>query len=475
MKIKEFIKKHSLFLCFTFFILCFSLFLTHFFMLESDYFWHIKAGEFMFNHGVLRKDVFSWYVKGKYWMSHEWLFEIIIYTLYLLFGKFHFFVYLFICVFILLFLLFFSNRSLINNNISFSLIWFTFSLFIIPSLQARPQLISFILLAFSVYAYYSYFYDDKSKIIYYMPLISIIWSNVHGGSSNLSYLLVFIFLVGGIFSFKNNKVFFDKLSKKQIKTYLIIALLCLLAVNINIHGFKMLLYPYENLMNKTMLSTIREWAPTNLNETVHLSYFSFLVIIFLILLFSKRKISFIDLLLFGFCVFLGLKSIRFWFFTYIIMSFVIFKYIPKIKIAKNTNSMIIGISILLVILFFSSSNAHLFVKRPKLDFSSNYIDIIKKEDPKRLFNSYNYGGELVYNEIPVFIDGRADLYSNYNYLDNLSLRLFKKNFYKLLDKYDFDYFIVSIDDPICTYLNSSDSYELIYKENDIYFFKRKES
>ena len=46
------------------------------FSMEADYLWHIKAGEYMFKNGILRNDIFSWSMNGKYWMSHEWLFEI---------------------------------------------------------------------------------------------------------------------------------------------------------------------------------------------------------------------------------------------------------------------------------------------------------------------------------------------------------------------------------------------------------------
>ena len=72
----------KLFIIFTIFVISMSLFLLNFMRIDSDYFWHIKAGEYMFNNKVLTHDIFSWYVNGKYWMSHEWLFEIIMYLNY---------------------------------------------------------------------------------------------------------------------------------------------------------------------------------------------------------------------------------------------------------------------------------------------------------------------------------------------------------------------------------------------------------
>ena len=80
-----------------------SIFLVSRFVLDTDYFWHIKAGCEMFKNGVLTHDIFSWFVLGKYWMSHEWLFEIIIYGFKVLFGKYHMLIYGGICIFSLLY------------------------------------------------------------------------------------------------------------------------------------------------------------------------------------------------------------------------------------------------------------------------------------------------------------------------------------------------------------------------------------
>ena len=86
---------------------------------------------------------------------------------------------------------------------------------------------------------------------------------------------------------------------------------------------------------------------------------------------------------------------------------------------------------------------------------------------------YDYGGELIYNDIEVFIDGRADLYSKYNYKDYLDISYLEGDYVKLIDKYDFDYFLVSSDYSIATYLKYSDEFELIVKDKNIYLYKKK--
>ena len=224
----------------------------------------------------------------------------------------------------------------------------------IPFVQGRPHLISFNLLAITIYLLYDCYKNAESKKIYLLPLIAIVWANVHGGSSNLVYLLCFIFIFGGLFNFNFSKVECSRLSKQQIIKYVVVALLCMICININVHGIKMFIYPYQNMMDKTMLNNITEWAPTNLNNYEHYAYLFFVIIIFMIMLFSKKKINFMDFILFGFSLVLGFKSIRFWAYTYIIMSFAIFNYVGKRKLDKGTIGMISMLSCLLIILLFSN-------------------------------------------------------------------------------------------------------------------------
>ena len=82
------------------------------------------------------------------------------------------------------------------------------------------------------------------------------------------------------------------------------------------------------------------------------------------------------------------------------------------------------------------------------------------------YNMYDYGGILIYNNIKVFVDGRADLYSKYNYKDYLNISALKGDYPKLIDKYDFDYLLVSDKQQLSTYLKYSDKYELVYKNKD---------
>ena len=454
------------------FIISFSLFLTSLFKLEPDYFWHIKTGEYIYNNGIIKKDIFSWIVSNKYWMSHEWGFEIIIYSLKKIFSNYHIFIYLFSSFILLFLILYLFDKDKYYKNIPYTMLYILFfGIMFLPYIQIRPHMMSFVLLAILFYLLFDLYRNKDSNKIYFLPIISIIWANVHGGSSNLVYLFCFLFGIVGLFSFKFNKIEAIPLSKRQIKKYFIVGLLCIIGVLINIHGFKMFLYPYQNMLDSTMVNNIMEWRGTSLNYWFHYTFILFLLLMFFTMLFSKKKINLLDLVLFLVVSYLGLKSIRFWLFAPIIMSFIIFSYVKERNIEKGSSLSFIIISIFFIGVFLYSFNN---ISNIKYNYYLNkkVISVLKKEKPKRLFNMYDYGGELVYNDIKVFIDGRADLYSKYNYNDYLDISNLNKDTELLIDKYNFDYFLISKNFPIYLYLKNSNNYKSIYEDKEMIIYKK---
>ena len=233
----------------------------------------------------------------------------------------------------------------------------------------------------------------------------------------------------------------------------------------------MLIYPYANMMDTTMLTNITEWAPTNLNNSSHYIYIFFVVYIFFVLLFSSKKIRFIDLLLFGVSLFLCFKSIRFWAYTYIIMSYVIFNYVDERDLDYGTNIILLFLSAVFIITVVFSINK-IDKQITNYQLSDEVIKSIKKEKPNRLFNMYDYGGELIYHDIKVFIDGRADLYSKYNYNDYLSISNLNGDYTLLIKKYDFDYFLISKKFPIYNYTKSNLDFVPVYENTDLVLYKK---
>lgn len=474
MKIKEFIKKNKITILFILMLVGITLLMMIFRAeYDTDYFWHIKAGKYMVtHHTILTKDVFSWIVYGKSWMAHEWLFEVLIYLLSLIAPKSHVLIYCFITTLGILLVLYLTNKKNYEKNIPFTLIWLTFFIIIFGDgiITARPHMLDYIMLPLVIYLCYDLKKNENSKKIYFLPLISVIWVNLHGGSSNLIYIVPIIFLITGLFNFSFGKIEEKRLSKKQILTYLIVILIATGALLINPRGIKILYYPYLNMNSTYMLKTINEWQPSNLNSMTHYPYFVLLLFGVIIILISKKKLSLTDGLLFLFFMYLGLKSIRFWFYMYLVLNYIVFNYVNEREYDKDTYLIL---SLVVIGLFALGIGYRDDVKyNDKVSLDNNTIDCLRRLKPQRLFNMYNYGGYLVYKDFKVFMDGRADLYYNYNYRDYFAISNLDGDYKNIINKYNFDYLIVTSTYSINNYLGyNPDSYELIYSSGEVRIYK----
>jgi len=90
-------------------------------------------------------------------------------------------------------------------------------------------------------------------------------------------------------------------------------------------------------------------------------------------------------------------------------------------------------------------------------YPTKAVEWIKENQPEgRLFNSYNWGGYLLWNlpDYPVFIDGRADLYGN-EMIDQWRQIVFAEaNSMELLDQWDINLILLEPTWPIVKQLPS---------------------
>lgn len=475
---KNFNKKHTIFFC------LFIIAMTNIIFLNDldayDYWWHVKAGEYIVNNKTIPfTDVFSWIgiQENMHWYSHEWLTEVVLYLHNVLFGKYGGYIFSIVCLDILVVLLFVMNKRQYFKNFKVAIVWVIFGTIIVsPFVTARPHMISFILLAITMYLLNGYRKDESTKKIWLIPLISLLWANFHGGSSNMPYVLCFMYIITGLFDFKFGRIEGIKLSLKQIKTYLSVAVLSIGAIAINPHGIDMIKYPYVNMNNSYMLSIISEWRCPDLKTFSDMPIFILIfALIFIAFILNEKAVDFTDLGLVGAFMFLTLKSIRFSILLYIVASFVMFKYINECKDKDFIKQLTIPLGLIgIVLIIFSTvifGEKSEFMKKP---VSDEIISVLKAENPQSLYNEYDIGGYLIYNDIKVFVDGRADLYTDGGTLkDAIDLANMLKNPEDIIDKYNFDYFVIYKGYPIDYYLESNDEeYSKIADDGDFVIYKR---
>lgn len=399
---------------------------------DNDMWWHLRAGDEMWNQGrILLTDEFSFTRAGEAWVNAFWLSDLGLYGAWKLGG--------------------FFAVTLAVSLIAAGAMWIVISqmegniylrgLLILLAMigasanwTARPQLLSFVLLAILDHYLTRHVLNGRTKNLWILIPIFALWGNLHGGFI-WGILLLIATIVGEIFN-----QFFDnqpKLSWNEIGRLGLWSAGAALAILINPNGIELWKLPFQQV---DVSLTIQEWLSPNFHQFYAHPTLWLLFLLIFGLGFSGRRISFSDLfkgLGFAYLFFVAQRNMG----PYcIIITPVVAKYLsptlenlssaPSIQKIKNNFaqtvnknqppaqvSRIINFTIVsllagmfLVRAFVVSLPASMEEKVP-----AQAVAWIKDNQPRGpIFNSYNWGGYLTWElrEYPVFIDGRADLYGN---------------------------------------------------------------
>lgn len=462
----------------------------------NDFWWHVKVGEYVVQTGnVPTSDIFSWYGTsvGLPWTAHEWLSDVIFYSVFHAFGAVGIFLLSLIGALGLYCLLWRECKVYCRKNILISGIFFSFLAIVLSVFfYGRPHIFSFYLLFFELKLLYYYYEHPNSKAIHLIPLIAVLWSNLHGGSSNLSYLLCILFLIVGLCGFRYGRIETKKMEKQQIVVLILVTLATIAGLPINPIGYRVLIYPYANLSDNLSMSVISEWQEPDAKQLGQVILY-FLPIVFMAIgmIGEKKKVRLIDLLVMLAFLFLFFRSARFIILWYIAAVFYAFRYLPELKFQSARTllekaTVWIILAVLAVCITVGVSEIPKTIKQGTLiskTMSDQAVAAIKEDKPERIFNDYNLGEALIYNEIPVFFDARADLYAQDNIMaDGVSLMYLEQankssesafvNVDELLKKYNFDAIVTLKTRPLYTYIISHpEQFEVVYEDDTVGYFR----
>ena len=255
--------------------------------------------------------------------------------------------------------------------------------------------------------------------------------------------------------------------------------------------------PYTYLI-KTMKGNTTEYINEHMPLTLinNQEFLSLLILYFAILMFTDTKIRLKDLFLSGGLLVLALKTRRQTSMFIMLGSSIIAKLISDIfnkydkggceKVIKQMvtfGGKLITIGVVLII------SAYTIKPKVKDEFvsKSSYpiqaAEFIRKNiDLKnmRLYNEYNYGSYLLMQDIPVFIDSRADLYTpEFNgkkdiFSDFINIANIGTYYEDKFDEYEITHVLIYKNARLNMFISKSDRYEELYSDDYFLFYKRLE-
>lgn len=285
---------------------------------------------------------------------------------------------------------------------------------------------------------------------------------------------------------------------KNVIILLIIILIAALTGLLNPTGDTAYTYLYKTYTGNTT-NSINEHQPVTLAESEN---FAVALIIFLVILtFMDSKIRLKDLFMLVGVTILAFISRRqialFAIAAAPILAKLLGEFFAKYdketcnKLLKFATS-IVGIVVILTgFLYFAKEDYKEKIEEEYI-YSSDYpveaAKWIKNNldlSTLKLYNEYNYGSYLIYQDIPVFIDSRADLYapefnSKEGYLhsnmdifsDALDIPSLSIGYEEVFEKYGVNHVILYDAAKMCLLLDEDENYSLLYSDDEFRIYER---
>lgn len=286
---------------------------------EDDLYWHMSTGRFIVeNKYVPSTDVFGHVTSGMQWIPFEWLWDIITYSIYSFSGFIGLYIFTYILVLLIFYLLFLTLKKFgISTSIAVLSLFIT-ALGIKYRIGIKPQMFTylFFVLIIKLIADYKYF-SGSIKKLYYIPLIFLVWANLHMGVL-AGFLIWGIFFISELLTFRNRNIIkktdFRIPDTSGIKTIGIITVLSLIALVINPNHINTYLYSFSHTGMK-LLDSIYEWySPFHANFSGKLFiiiYILFLAGLIPVLYYSVKQKDYFAMLLVPLFAVYSLRAVRF--------------------------------------------------------------------------------------------------------------------------------------------------------------------
>jgi|SRR5580704_596721 hypothetical protein len=438
---------------------------------DPDIWWHLKAGHYIAEHkSVPHTDPFSYTRAGQPWVAHEWLTELLLYELQRAAGwggLIAVFAAVLCAVFFVLYLRCGPDPYLAGVAALYGA-WAT-----VPVWGVRPQVLS--LLLTSLWLLILERSERNPRLLWWTLPLTLLWVNLHAGFA-LGLALSALFLAGGLI--ERGLGFHLQPNPPLLRTAAFILLFDLLLVPLNPNGLRMFSYPIETLRSTAMQNFIAEWASPNFH---HAEYWPFLLVVlgtFAALSWSRLQVRPRDLLLLMVSLYAGLSSIR-------LMPLFVLIAVPLVcqrlgswptnrsqplPSSPAPRLLLNGVLVVAMAVFAGVHTAQVIRRQPQAEeqrFPARAVAFLQTHPPSGpIFNSYDWGGYLIFNLYPstrVFIDGRADLYGEL--LDQFAATYqFKGAWQQPLQRWSIGTVLVPPDSALATGLRSSPGWTVAYED-----------
>lgn len=451
---------------------------------DGDTGYHIRVGDYILEHKILPKqDMFSHHTPPLPWTAHEWLSEIIMSLVHKAYGLNG------IVIFFSAFLAFsyacyYNFLKSYRANFYLTLI-LTISVIASSKIHwlARPHVFSILIMVIWLRILEEYQHGTRDRL-YLLPLIMILWANLHGGYI-IGIVLIGIYWLDGAFSRLTAKVPADRANAaERFKKLGFVMMACAATAMINPIGYKILLFPFKLTGDTYLMDHVGEFLSPNFHDPLFYRYV--LILLLGVLALSVKRLRCYETIIILFFVNISLVSVRYIPLCVIFITPIMLRQIQEMISASDSGflraltkrsdnlaavdaaskwPLLKGAVIFLLVLV-------IFNDRLKWNFDPKTkpvaaVEFLKKEHINgNMFNNDEFGDYLIYASpaYKPFIDGRLDMYGSKIMKEYYKIVRFEPGWEKILEKYEISWFLIPSGDVLYRHLLEAEGWQLVYSD-----------
>ena len=477
-------------------LVCYSflLLLGPFLLQDADTFWHIRVGQWILDHAQFPTvDFYSYTEFGKPWISTEWLSQIF-YAVAFKLGGWRAVTILAVtsCAAIIGILCFYLLRHL---RFSVAIGWTALTVAAIsPHFLARPHIFSYVLLAIWLINLLDAYDDGDFSLpsLFTLAPLMILWANLHG---SFTFGLALLYVFAGFCLYQN----IVQHNYTKCRRLLVVVSVVTASAFITPYGIASVFMTVKLLDMKSALGNfITEWRPPDFQG--HPFRLIYLVTILSAIAGLGIRLCKPRLIAFSLITVLGLSYIRglmtFFFLVPIILARPAAGCVgylapqlsgaktsegdnasdPVLRFLQKRSFAIVAGCMALAVLSTVWTWWREDIVPPQSIAPKAAIDFVQRTNiTGNVFNSYNFGGYLIFSGIPTFIDGRAELFGDaflHKYFDAVDLVNINSAF-ELLDEYKVTWVILVPKEPLAKALARSALWDEVYSDEYSIVFVRR--
>ena len=466
--------------------------------LDTDLWWHLAAGQQTLQNGSpMVIDVFSFTRNGNLWINHSWLSQVMLFGLYRWGGWLALGGWVAVLATV--------SMGFVYAQMRGPAIFRAFLIILASTVAAvvwspRPQLVTLVLFSFLGWILYRYKWQKKNQL-WLLPLIFLLWSNLHGGWA-LGFMLIGLILVGEALNHGLGNPSTEVLTWRAVGKLAAWAALSVPVLMIHPNGLDILKIPFQTVGVQVLQQLIQEWSSPDFHELFQQPYLWMLLAILVSFGLSGRRVDASELIIVIWFGALGLIARRNFGPFALAAAPILSRYLwagyrswkdptctepggwgagPEERIVhryrprwqKVINLILVGFFGMAAMLkLWIVSYPDLLNANSALSNPVGAVDYLVHQNAQgRIFNEYNWGGYILWTDsrLKVFVDGRTDLYGDTIISEWIQIIQASDDWEARLDSWQVDWILLDVNRPLASALSTL-QWEKVYSDDHSVLF-----